>query len=173
VKLERNHLLLAAALAVTLILVVLAPNEPDDAVVGSAKKASRSRGAVAAGPQSLAVTPAAAPGLAGQPDAIDAGIKDLFRSATWYQPPPPPVVAPVVETPPEKIVPPLPFTYLGTFREGDTTLYILERDNQILTVAPGDVVDDAYLFNLLDEHSLSVTYLPLDAVQVLETGPSL
>jgi hypothetical protein len=173
VKLQRNHLLLGAALAVTLVLVVLAPNDPDEAVVGDTRT-DRGGRAVPAAPQSnpsVASEPAV---LAGRSSAASgkAAITDLFRSATWNQPPPPPA-ATVAELPPDKIVPPMPFTYLGSFREGDTLLYILERDDQVLTVMPGEVVDETYLFNILDEHSLSVTYLPLDAVQVLETGPSL
>jgi hypothetical protein len=170
-KLQRNHLLLGAALLVTLALVVLAPETPDDAVVGSVAT-DREQAPDSASREPAAPTVAVA--ITAQAGESAAEIKDLFRSATWYQPPPPPpVAAAVAETPPEQIVPPMPFNYLGVFREDDTTIYILERANQILTVGQGDVIDDTYLFNILDDHTLSVTYLPLNAVQVLDTGPSL
>jgi hypothetical protein len=170
-KLQRNHLLLGAALLFTLALVVLAPDTPDDAVVGSVAT-DRKQAPDSASRERLA--PTAAVANAAKAGANGSEITDLFRSATWYQPPPPPpVVAAVEQTPPDQIVPPMPFNYLGVFREDDTTIYILERANQILTVGQGDVVDDTYLFNILDDHTLSVTYLPLNAVQVLDTGPSL
>lgn len=172
-KLQRSHLLLGAALAVTLVLVALAPGDPDEAVVEN-RGTDRGDRADPAAPASSLATVSGSGVLAGRSGAASgkAHITDVFRSATWYQPPPPPP-ATAAELSPDKIVPPMPFTYLGSFREGDTLLYILERDDQVLTVMPGEVVDDTYLFNILDEHSLSVTYLPLNAVQVLETGPSL
>lgn len=89
-----------------------------------------------------------------------------------------PQTAPVAEVtvpppvpPSEPAPPPLPYTYLGQYRdaEGGTTIY-LSRDRQVILAKPGTQLDTEYRLEADINDALTITYLPLNKGQTLPIG---
>lgn len=138
-------------------------------------------------PQVVAVPPAetAAPGRADDnrefeqllqqklqaASAVGADVGNAFNATSWYVPPPPPPPMP----PPAPSAPPLPFTYLGLYREAGAaaTIIILAKAELVYTVSSGDVIDGAYSIGALSGGVLEFTYLPLGIKQTLNVGAEL
>jgi hypothetical protein len=88
-------------------------------------------------------------------------------------PPAPKVVAP---PPPPRIVvtaPPLPFTYLGRYGEGEARVVILARGDRMYTVGEGEVIDNQYRVDRISGATVGLTYLPMNVQQSLPTGEAL
>ena len=82
-------------------------------------------------------------------------------AAAAAAPPPPP-------TPPP--APPLPFVYMGHLSEGaDTTVFLISGERN-LVVKPGDVIDNTYKLEEVNDRALVLTYLPLSQRQTLPIG---
>jgi hypothetical protein len=94
---------------------------------------------------------------------------NVFTSKTWYVPPPPPPPTPP-PPPPPPTAPPLPFTYLGRFQDGGKAEIFLVKDDRILTVKAGDIVEGNYRVEGIVGSKLELTYLPLGIKQTLEVG---
>src|SRR5262245_35981773 len=73
--------------------------------------------------------------------------------------PPPPVQPPQT--------PPLPFTYLGRIKSGGTTTVFLARQNRESVARVGDILDDTYRVEKIDETRMVLVYLPLGTQQSL------
>jgi hypothetical protein len=105
-------------------------------------------------------------------------IGNAFNTVSWHvaqaparvlqQPPPPPPV------PQEPVAPPLPFAYLGQYRNSDSQapIIILARSDRVYTVSEGDVIDSTYRIGPVTAGLLEITYLPLNIRQSLNTGAS-
>lgn len=63
--------------------------------------------------------------------------------------------------------PPLPFTYRGRIRSGGTTTVFLARQNRESIARVGDVLDDTYRVERIDEGRMVLVYLPLGTQQTL------
>ena len=98
-----------------------------------------------------------------------AEVPDLFKSFSWYVPPPPPPPPPPAP-PPKPTAPPLPFTYIGQYIEGQRSLYLLARGELLFTVAIGDIIDRTYQVESITGGQLTFVYLPLATKQMLNTG---
>lgn len=114
--------------------------------------------------------------LLGQKQQPDNGQKigNAFNALSWYVAPPRPAQPPSPpqpQPPAEPMAPPLPFTYLGHFKNPDlpVPVIILGRADRIYTVSEGEVIDDAYLVGPAAAGMLEFTYLPLNIKQSLKT----
>lgn len=107
-----------------------------------------------------------------QPDS-NKEIRDAFDSISWYVPPPPPPAPPPLQ-PATPVAPPLPFTYLGHFKNPDSPIpvIILGRADRVYTVSEGEVIDDIYRIGPVSAGMLEFTYLPLNIKQSLNTDVS-
>jgi hypothetical protein len=103
--------------------------------------------------------------LEGRKFSAQAG--DIFRRQSWAPPPPP---APSKPPPPSP--PPLQFKYLGRVIEGDETRVFLVLAERNYIVKPGENIDSQYRMEEVNDHSITLTYLPLNAKQMLAiAGP--
>jgi hypothetical protein len=101
----------------------------------------------------------------------------LFATHSWYVPPPPPP-APSTSTaesltPPVPTAPPLPFTYIGTFKpDGATPVFFLTEGDRVYNVHVGETLDNVYSVDGLSNGQLLLTYKPLNIKQQLSVGGS-
>lgn len=102
-----------------------------------------------------------------EPDAGEP--KNMFASKSWYVPPPPPPPAPPA-APPPPTAPPLPFTYLGRFRDEGKAVIFLVKDDRVLTVKEGDIIEGNYRVDGIVGSRLDLTYQPLAIKQTLNIG---
>ncbi len=100
----------------------------------------------------------------------DAGRKigNAFNSTSWYVPPPPPPSLP----PPAPTAPPLPFTYLGQYKDptSSATVIFLSSADRVYTVSEGDVIDGTYKVGPMSSGQLELMYLPLNIKQSLSVS---
>ena len=94
---------------------------------------------------------------------------NLFPKQTWFIAPPPPPPPPYVPPPPPQ-APPLPFTYMGSWQEGNTITYYLTRGSMPLSVRAGQVLDGTWQLEPVTGKTLNFTYLPLKQVRSLRMG---
>ena len=158
-----------ATAAVMLVLTVLAVkwaggsdrNKPDPLAIPSAERSEReSRIEATATGRSLVELPSrdfpAATGnpfVAPSPERMAPRPQEAQRDTSG---PPAPVQAP-----------PLPFTYLGRIRSGGTTTVFLARQNRESVARVGDILDDTYRVERIDESRMFFVYLPLGTQQSL------
>lgn len=88
---------------------------------------------------------------------------DLFSRQSWIPPPPP--AKPQPPSPP-----PLMFKYLGKVTEGDQTQVFLALAERNYVVKVGEKIDNQYRVDEVTDHAITLTYIPLNAKQVLSTG---
>jgi Tfp pilus assembly protein PilP len=88
---------------------------------------------------------------------------DLFSRQSWIPPPPP-----AKSQPPSP--PPLMFKYLGKVTEGDETQVFLALAERNYVVKVGEKIDNQYRVDEVTDHAITLTYIPLNAKQVLSTG---
>jgi hypothetical protein len=72
------------------------------------------------------------------------------------EPPPRPKVA-TAPPPAEPRMPPVPYRYAGMLGQQ----VLLAKDTAIVAVSPGEVLDQVYRVDAIDENGVSLTYLPL------------
>ena len=74
--------------------------------------------------------------------------------------------------PPPPAPPPLQFKYLGRVTEGDETRVFLVLAERNYIVKPGENIDSQYRVDAVSDHAITLTYLPLNAKQMLAiAGP--
>jgi hypothetical protein len=86
---------------------------------------------------------------------------DIFSRKSWSPPPSPDA------KPPPPSAPPLPFKYLGKVMEGDEIRVFLSLADRNYIVKPGENVDSQYRMDEVNDHAITLTYLPLNAKQTL------
>lgn len=97
-------------------------------------------------------------------------VQALFASHSWYvaPPPPPPPPPQAAAAPPVPTAPPLPFSYMGSYRpDGAQTVFFLTQKDRVYEVKLGDVLDDTYSVDALTAGQLMFTYKPLNVQQGL------
>ena len=98
-------------------------------------------------------------------------IMNLFESHSWYRAPPPSMVAARPAAPPVPTAPPFPFSYFGKYeRSGDKTVYFLAQGDRVYDVHVGDVLDNTYSVDGVQNGQLRFTYLPLKIEQAMSLG---
>lgn len=94
---------------------------------------------------------------------------NLFPAQTWRPPPPPPPkVVPL--PPPPPVAPPLPFQYVGRWKEGGRDVVFLAQGNRMVTAQVGDNLAGWRLDQATDA-ALSFTWTPLNMQQTLRIAP--
>lgn len=88
---------------------------------------------------------------------------DLFSRQSWIPPPPP-------AKPQSPVPPPLMFKYLGKVIEGDETQVFLALAERNYVVKVGEKIDNQYRVDEVTDHAITLTYIPLNAKQVLSIG---
>lgn len=89
----------------------------------------------------------------------------LFETKSWVPEPPPP--RPVARAPaPPPAPPPFPYQFLGRLEmDGKPRTVYLTKDDQVYSVAPGEVIEGTYQVLDVTTESMEVTYLPLNKKQ--------
>jgi len=95
--------------------------------------------------------------------------EDIFEGKSWYVPPPLPSAAESLHPAPTT-APPLPFTYLGSYEDRERPVIFLVRDDRVLVVNVGDVIERTYRVDGIVGTALNLTYLPLKIRQSLDIG---
>lgn len=170
--------LLTGALALTLVAVRWADKLTD--------VTEASAGAVAeATPRAHATPGAATTGQPGPAPALD--LSKLRRApvvdpngdpfgARSFRPDPPKAktglalgaAAAAPQPPPQ--APPLPFAYIGRLSEDRDTTVFLAMGERNLVLKPGDVIDNIYKLEEVNDSAVVLTYLPLSQRQTLSIG---
>lgn len=87
---------------------------------------------------------------------------DAFALHDW-QPPPPPVAP---EPLPSPTVPPFPFRYIGSAKEGSKVVAFVENDTESRVLHEGDTLGE-YRVTKITAGSATLIYLPLNETQFL------
>jgi hypothetical protein len=125
--------------------------------------ASRSRAGLAADAASVLFAMARRATDASKADA-------LFAPKSWYVPPPAPPPAPPAPAA-APVAPPLPYTFVGSYNDGSSaTVYFITREDRVYDVKPGDVIDQVYSVDAVENGQLVLTYKPLGVRQLLPIG---
>jgi hypothetical protein len=81
----------------------------------------------------------------------------------------PSAVAAALPQPPPQ-APPLPFAYIGRLSEDRDTTVFLAMGERNLVLKPGDVIDNTYKLEEINDSGVVLTYLPLSQRQTLPIG---
>ncbi|WP_153118091.1 hypothetical protein [Rhodocyclus tenuis] len=173
ITMNRRQRVIAAVLLATLVAALLSPDAPDDELALPPPSAQRAGSPIVPTPVSPVVSnsapttvpPLHARTLADQP-------LGLFAAPPPPAPPvpevPPPVAAP---EPPQ--VPPLPFRFLGRYRDGGREVVFVSFNDRNLVVGAGDIVEGVYRVQSIAGNVMQLIYLPLQQTQILEIGQPL
>lgn len=99
----------------------------------------------------------------------DPAASSAFKAVSWYVPPPPPP-PPKPLPPPPPTAPPMPFSFMGRYEDGEKRIILLVKGDRIYTVSEGEVIDNTYRVERLTAGQLELTYLPLNIKQTISTG---
>lgn len=88
---------------------------------------------------------------------------DIFSPKSWV--PPPSATKSQQSSPPA-----LMFKYLGKVTEGDETRVFLALAERNYVVKAGESIDNQYRLDEVTDHTITFTYLPLGAKQLLSTA---
>jgi hypothetical protein len=179
-----RHLVLGAALAGAALLVIFGDRSSDTGVAEAVERAPHTRpraeAPVAAaripspslptgGPRILALVPREA--LIGDSDEqFHQGENAVFGHQDWTPPPPPPPPPAAAPPPPPPSAPPLPFTFIGKSVAGGAWEVYLARGDRTYVVRDKTVIDGTYRVETIAPPVLTLTYLPLNQVQLLNIG---
>lgn len=93
-------------------------------------------------------------------------VKDIFAAPVFKRPAPPPPAEQIAAP----TAPPLPFTYMGRILDnGVETVFLATPQNNYM-VHSGDVVNNQYRIDSIDNGQMIFTYLPLTITQTLAIG---
>jgi hypothetical protein len=65
-------------------------------------------------------------------------------------------------------MPPVPYRFAGTLGQQ----VFLAKDTAIIAVAPGEILDQLYRVESIDDRGISLTYLPLGKTVVIDLQPA-
>jgi len=167
-----------AALVVVLLLASIDWKEDSPkgkksaALIAEATDHGKSRSLLHHVPEVLAVADVSLNKL-GERVESDEDIIDVFSSKSWFVPPlpPPPAPPPKPVPSPPPTAPPLPFTFIGSYQEPNGHLIIfLSKGDRVLSVSPGDILENTYRVDGISAGQLGLTYLPLNIKQTMSIG---
>ena len=109
--------------------------------------------------------------LIGEDDDRLGGGATVFGSQNWTPPPPPPIVDKRrPPPPPPPVAPALPFTYLGKAAAEGSWEVFLARGDKTYNVRVKDVIDGMYRVDAIAPPNMTLTYLPMNQVQMMNIG---
>jgi hypothetical protein len=99
-------------------------------------------------------------------------VEELFESKSWIPPPPPLPPKPRLrpQPPPTPVAPPFPYTIAGTLIDGNGMTVVFTREQQEFIVGVGEVLEQRYRVDSIDERSVTLTYLPAGLTQRVTFG---
>lgn len=154
--LQPRHLLLGFALLATVAAAVwVSGREPE-----GDNEPVRAKPARTPAPRGAPSEPAPALATPQPRTASGEEIVNLFPRQSWYVPPPPPPAS----------APPLPFSYLGKYIDGNEVVVFVSSADQNFVVRKGDIINGNYRIDEIEPPTMTVTYLPLKQKQTLEIG---
>lgn len=164
ISFNRRTVRLAAAGALVLAAaasMVAGREKPAPEVVQATARPAPTRVGAAASPEiDLAKLDRAAPAAPGA---------DPFAPKS-FAPPPAPAAAHASAAPQPPSAPPLPFIYAGKVTQDGRTEVYITRNDELISIAPGENIDAQYRVDAISASSIRFTYLPLKTVQSLELG---
>lgn len=108
-------------------------------------------------------------GRARQAQAMPQPGQDLWQSHAWHVAPP--LIQESASTLAETarpVVPALPYQYMGQIDDApDGSLVFLTVGNRVLSVSPGQTIEQVWRLDSIDQRALYLTYLPLNSAVVL------
>lgn len=178
---KKRKTIIGAALVATLIAAVLVEDE-DESAIDTVEPTASTR--PARSPSARTPVPDARNNYLNVDQLgqrkFDALAGDLFASNSWAPKPPP--VTPQQQAamllqqqqraqpkapPPAPTPPPLQFKYIGKAIEGNQTWVFLTQADENYIARIGEKIDDQYRLDTISDESVTLTYLPLNAKQVL------
>jgi hypothetical protein len=93
-----------------------------------------------------------------QRDEIGKPAAALFPAQSWSPPAQQAAAAPAAP-----VVPPMPYRVAGTVVQNGVKQIVLARGDTVLTVREGDTLDGTYRVDAVNEHHVTLTYLPMGA----------
>lgn len=101
---------------------------------------------------------------------------DLFAAQTWAMEAPAPTAEQLAAlqqqqpaaAPPS--APPLPFQFIGRLADSSDLQVFLQNGEKLYVVRKGDVIDDTWRIESINDKALSLVYLPLHLTQTLSVG---
>ncbi|MDD2742185.1 MAG: hypothetical protein PHV02_07920 [Rhodocyclaceae bacterium] len=181
----KSRLLLGGGLLLTVLAAWFAPPLEDDNGLMLSERAQNTQPVNAgAGMPKISTPPASHLTLAPALDVLgihprtmdaetDAAGGRLFASSQWATTTKPVAVNTEVEPPPSPpLAPPLPFRFLGRYKDAGQSVVFLQYNDQSLVVRQGDTLGEQYKVEKLDGTTLSLRYLPLNQIQSLDVGSS-
>ena len=90
---------------------------------------------------------------------------DPFEARGWTAPVEKPRQVVLVQAAPQ--LPPLPFTYLGKWTEGDQVAVILSREGRNYIAHTNEILDGGYRVDSIEPNRMTMTFLPLATQQTL------
>lgn len=178
---KKRKIIIGAALVATLIAAVLVEDEDETAIdtVEPVASTRQARPPSARAPVAEARNNYLNIDQLGQ-RKFDALAGDLFASNSWAPKPPP--ITPQQQAamllqqqqraqpkapPPAPTPPPLQFKYIGKAIEGNQTWVFLTQADENYIARIGEKIDDQYRLDTISDESVTLTYLPLNAKQIL------
>lgn len=173
---KKRKLILGGALIVTLIAVVMVEDE-EDLTVDTVETIQPTRSSSGKSRVDIKTIDSLEVDLLGQ-RTFDAEAGELFKSTSWL--PERPQIslqqqqaelekqrAKAEAPPPAPTPPPLPFKYIGKVIDGNKTRVFLADSEQNYVVTLGGRIEDQYRIDAMNDETITLTYLPLDAKQTL------
>jgi cohesin domain-containing protein len=104
-------------------------------------------------------------------DMIGRPAADPFSPRSWEPPaarrPAAKSIALAPEPPPPPAPPPMPYRVAGTVIQQGVPHIVLAKGDRVVTVRPGDVLEDGYRVESIDAGMVTLVYMPLDIRQQL------
>lgn len=171
----KSRLILGGGLLLTVLAAWFAPPVDDNGLVLS-ERAQNTRPVNVGMAASHATSASSLDVLSIHPRTMDAETDvagSLFASSQWAATTKPVVVNKEAELPPlPPQAPPLPFRFLGRYKDAGQSVIFLQYNDQSLVVRQGDTLGEQYKVEQLDGATLSLRYLPLNQMQSLDLGPA-
>lgn len=176
---KKRKTIIGVALVVTLIAVVMVEDEEEADIEPVQPVAFKKQPRTASGREHVQVTrnDQLNVDLLGQ-RKFDPRAGELFASTSWA--PKRPAISPqqqaiieqqraqrVQAPPPTPTPPPLQFKYIGKAIEGNKTWVFLTQNDENYIARIGEKVDEQYRLDTINDETVTLTYLPLNAKQTL------
>lgn len=100
---------------------------------------------------------------------------DLFTAQTWTVAAPAPTASELAalqqqQTALPPSAPPMPFQFIGRLDDRRDLQVFLQSGEKLYVVRKGDVIDDTWRIESINDKALSLVYLPLHLTQTLSVG---
>ena len=171
---KKRKLILGGALIATLIAVVMVEDE-EELTIDTVETLQPTRSSSGKARVDINTIDSLEVDLLGQ-RAFNAEAGELFKSTSWVPKRPQITLKQQAEmekqrakakAPPAPTPPPLPFKYIGKVIEGNKIQVFLADSDEYYVVKLGGHIENQYRVDTMDDETITLTYLPLDARQTL------